>query len=330
MNIGNKTTAELEEPQTQVEVRVARPIGVTDTLEFDAQGIVSVKKSFSVSALSEGRIKTVYVSIGEPVKKGQLIAILENSELNLELLRQNDKLQMIHKTVEDLEKRVQSAEKMLSLGIISENDFVSMEQELTAMKTEAHDQEITTERLQARETNFRIVADTEGYISDIHPENSYVAYGQDVAEIISLDDEQIEAFVPFDQLHQPVEGDEVLISCNNFNVSGKVSHRFPSANANLVRVIIVPDKPVPMNLEVKVTFKVRAVNGLLIPKSAVVMDEGKPVIFIVKNDKAYKKTIMVEKDYLDNVFIINNLGPEDVLVTENAYLLSDQMDVTVK
>jgi hypothetical protein len=129
---------------------------------------------------------------------------------------------------------------------------------------------------------------------------------------------------------RPDSGDEVLISCNNLTVFGKVSHSFPSANSNLIKVIIIPDKPVPMNLEVKVTFKIRTVNGLLIPKSAVVMDEEKPVIFIVKNNIAYKKPITVEKDYLDKVVIANDLGPDDVLVTENAYLLSDQTNVTVK
>ncbi len=85
-----------------------------------------------------------------------------------------------------------------------------------------------------------------------------------------------------------------------------------------------------MNLEVKVTFKVRAVNGLLIPKSAVVMVEGKPVIFMVKNNMAYKKDITVVKDYLDRAVIVDNLGPDDVIVTENAYLLADSVSVVIK
>ena len=327
---GSGTSSEQASPETRVEVTVTRPVGVIDTLVFDAQGRVAAKKSFSVTALSEGRIKKVYVSVGELVKKGQLIALLENNELDRELAIQNDKLQLSHTTVEDLEKKVKTAGEMLSLGIVSENDLISMKQELNALKAVVRDMEITNERLKSRENNYRVVSDTEGYISDILPEQSYVAYGQAVAGIISLGDEQIEAFVPFDQVSPPARGNDVLISCNNLTVSGKVSHSFPSANSNLVRVIVIPDKPVPMNLEVKVTFKVRGVHGLLIPKSAVVMDEGKPVIFIVRDNIAYRKVITVEKDYLDRVVIANDLGPDDVLVTENAYLLSDEMNVTVK
>ena len=326
---GSGSSSETASPETRVEVKVARPVGVADTLVFDAQGRVTAKRSFSVTALSEGKIRKVYVSVGELVKKGQLIALLENNELDRELAIQNDKLQLSHTTVENLEKKVKTAEEMLSLGIVSESDLISLKQELNARKTEARDQEITYDRLKGRENNYRVVSDTEGYISDILPEQSYVTYGQAVAGIISLEDEQIEAFVPFDQVSRPDSGDEVLISCNNLSVSGKVSHSFPSANSNLIRVIIAPDKPIPMNLEVKVTFKVRGVHGLLIPKSAVVMDEGRPVIFIVRNNTAYKKTITVEKDYLDRVVIADDLGPDDVLVTENAYLLSDRMNVTV-
>ena len=326
---GAGTTSEPESPEPRVEVKVARPIGVADTLVFDAQGRVTAKKDFSVIALSEGRIKKVYVSIGELVKKGQVIALLENSELDRELSIQEDKLQLSRKTAEELEKKVKTNGEMLTLGIVSESDLVSLKQELNALNTEVRDMEITYERLKSRENNYRIISDTEGYISDMLPEQSYVAYGQAVAGIISLGDEQIEAFVPFDQVSPPARGNDVLISCNNLTVSGKVSHSFPSANSNLVRVIVIPDKPVPMNLEVKVTFKVRTVNGLLIPKSAVVMDEGKPVIFIVRDNIAYKKAITVEKDYLDRVIIVDDLGPDDVLVTENAYLLSDRMNVTV-
>ena len=247
---GAGSSSDQESSETRVEVKVARPVGVADTLVFDAQGTVTAKRSFSVAALSEGKIKNVYVSVGEPVKKGQVIAFLENSELDRELSIQNDKLQLSRKTVEDLEKKVKTAEEMLSLGIISENDLLSLKQELNARKTEAHDQEITGERLKAREKNYRIVSDADGYISDILPEQSYVTYGQAVAGIISLEDEQIEAFVPYDQQSQPPQGSDVLISCNDLTITGKVSHSFPSANSNLIRVIIAPDKPIPMNLEV--------------------------------------------------------------------------------
>jgi RND family efflux transporter MFP subunit len=324
------SSPELSPSEIRVEVKVARPVGVTDSLVFDARGRVTAKKSFSVTALSEGKIKKIYVSVGEQVKIGQAIALLENSELDHELSIQNDKLQLSHKTVEDLEKKVKTSEEMLALGIISENDLISLKQELNARKTEAHDQEITSERLKIREKNYLIVTNTAGYISDILPEESFVNYGQAVAGIISLEDEQIEAFIPYDQVSKPSRGDEVLISSNSMTVSGKVSHSFPTANSNLIQVLITPGKPIPMNLEVKVTFKVRTINGLLIPKSAVVMDNGKPVIFLVKNNKTYKKAIIVEKDYLDNVVITNNLQPDDVLVIENAYLLSDQMNVTVQ
>lgn len=330
VSLGGGTSKEPSQPETRVEVKVARPVGVADTLVFDAQGKVTAKKSFSVAALSEGKIKKVFVSVGEEVQKGQGIALLENSELDRELTFQGDKLQLSRETVENLEKKVKTSEELLALGILSEHDLLSLKQELNARKTEAHDQEIISERLKIRKEHYRIVTDTAGYISDILPEESFVTYGQTVAGIISLEDEQIEAFVPFDSISQPSRGDGVRISANGLTISGKVSHSFPSANSNLIRVIVIPGKPVPMNLDVKVTFRVRTVNGLLIPKSAVVMNEGKPVIFLVKGDRAYMKSIMVAKDYLDKVVITDDLGPDAVLVTENAYLLSDEMNVTVK
>lgn len=317
-------------PEVRVEVKVTRPAGVSDTLVYNAQGKVTAKTSFSVTALSEGSIRKIYVSVGQPVKEGQVIALLENRELDRELALQSDKLELSRKTVADLEKKVATGGEMLSLGIISESDLVSLKQELNSRQAEEHDLEITSDRLAGREKNYRVVSRKKGYISEILPEDSFVSYGQAVAGIISLEDEQIEAYVPFDQLSLPSTGDPVLISCSNLTVPGKVSHSYPSANSNLIRVIVVPDRPVPMNLEVKVTFRLRAVSGLLIPKSAIVLDEGKPVVFIVRNNIAIKKAIRFEKDYLDKVIIANDLEPEAELVVENAYLLSDQTPVTVK
>ncbi|MCE5251470.1 efflux RND transporter periplasmic adaptor subunit [bacterium] len=327
---GSETAEEAASPEIRVEVRVTHPVGISDSLEFTAQGRVIAKKSISAAALSEGKIRTVSVAVGERVKQGQTIALLENSELDRELAIQRDKLQTSRTTLDELEKKVSSAGEMLTLGILSERDLISMKQELNALRTEVRDQEIVYERLRMREDNYRIVAGREGYISDILPEQSYVTYGQTVAEIISLEDELIKVFIPFDQAILPVPGDPVNISCNSMTVSGRVLSIFPDADANLIGAIVSPNKPIPVNLEVKVTFRLTEVAGLIIPKSAVVLDEGKPVVFVVRNDVAYKKTITAIKDYLDRVVIRNDLGPDDALVVENAYLLSDQMNVAVR
>jgi RND family efflux transporter MFP subunit len=313
-----------------VEVKVAKPTPASDNLAFDTQGKVTAKKSHVVTALSEGKVSKVFVSPSESVSKGQIIALLENKELDCEFSTQKEKLELSRKNAEDMEKKEKGSEEMFTLGVISESDLVSVKQELNLRKSEESDQQNAYDRLEERVKNYRIVADTDGYVSDIVPEESFVTYGQKAAEIISLEDEQVEAFTPFDTTNQPHPGDEALITCNNIIIHGKVSHCFPSANSNLVKVIVIPSEPIPMNLDVKVTFKVSKVKGLMIPKSAVVMDEGKPVIYLVRDNKAVMKDIKVEKDYLDRVLIVNELNSDDVVVIENAYLLSDQMNVTVK
>ena len=82
-NSGTNISSDQAEPQAQVEVKVAHPASVTDTLGFDAQGVVTAKGSVSVTSLSEGRIGTAYLSVGQPVKRGQAVALLENRELDI-------------------------------------------------------------------------------------------------------------------------------------------------------------------------------------------------------------------------------------------------------
>jgi RND family efflux transporter MFP subunit len=326
----NDSEEELSETEVSVEVSVTHPSSVTDTLTFESQGTVNAKKRFTITALSEGHIKTVYSSVGDLVKPGQVIAVLENPEMDHELLMQNDKMKFMQEMSDSLEKRVTTAKELLALGILSQSDFVALQQELNTQKSELRDQEIICTRLEARSRNYRVVADMSGYITDIRPERSYIGYGEEVAEVISVDNEQIEAYVPFDSAIQPQKGDTALITCNNLTMAGTVSGSFPEAIANLVKVIVIPESPVPLNLSVKVSFYGQAMQGLLIPKSAVVMEEGRPVVFVVTGGKAIKHVITVVKDYLDRLVITSDIGADDDLVTENAYLLSDQMDVEVK
>lgn len=327
---GGESSPEAAAPETQVAVKVVRPSAVTDTLSFDVRGRVTARKDHSIAALSEGKILRVSVAVNDPVKKGQLVALLQNAELDSELALQKNKAQLSRETVQALEKKVRNAREMLSLGIISQNDFTALQQELNAGNTELHDQEIALSRLQSRSGNYRVVSDASGYISQILPENSFVAYGQTVAQVISLEDEQIEAFVPFDPVTRPAPGDAAEISSTGLTVPGKVSNSYPSADSNLITVVVTPERPLPLNLNVKVTFRLHAVNGLVIPKTAVVMFEGKPVVYAVIDGIALRKPVTVLKDYLDTVVIANDLGPTPVLATENAYLLADSVRVAVQ
>ncbi len=326
----NNPSKELSQPEIQVEVKVSKPISVSDTIYFESQGTVKFKKSLSVSSLSEGRIKNLYVIPGEFVKKGQLIALLVNYEQDQELSSLESKLSINKNSIESLEKKMKSSEEMLNLGIIAENDIISLRNDINAKKSEVEDIQITLEKLKIRNNNYEMYANADGYISDILPENSFVTYGQTVANMFSLQDEIVEALIPFDQVNQPKRNQDVLIECNNLSIRGKVSDIYPFANSNLIKVLIVPEKVIPLNLEVKVKFKIQNINGLVIPKSAVLIDEGKPIIYLVKDNKAYKKFIKVQKDYLDKVIILNELNPDDNIVIENAYLLSDQVNVIVK
>ena len=329
MNQEEQTTLETEQ-ETSVLVRAGHPAGVADTLTYEAQGKVTSARSFSVAALSEGRIRTVLVPVNGQVKKGDVIAVLENSEMDSAFTSQSEKLRLSSETEANLKKKVAAGEEMYSLGIIAESDLVSMKQELNNQIREVHDAQIEYDRLKNRRDQYNVMAEVAGYVSSVLPEKSFVTYGQTIAEIVSLDDEQVQAFVPFDQLVQPVPGDEVLISSNSMAVSGKVSHIFPSTGSNLITVNINPDQPIPMNLDVMVTFKVKGVKGFQIPKSAVVLAEGKPVVFLVRDGKAVQEDITILKDYLDTVVITDDFRLDDVLVMENAYLLSDQMNVTVR
>ncbi len=92
------------------------------------------KSASPVTSLSGGKIKKVYVSVGEEVKKGQTVVLIENAELDGERGRAGEKLRLGRETVANLEKKVRSSEELLSLGLVSESDVISLKQELNARR----------------------------------------------------------------------------------------------------------------------------------------------------------------------------------------------------
>lgn len=327
---GSQTSDEAPQVEANVDVKITHPRSSTDSLFIEGQGRVNSNSTYAIPALSEGKLVRTYVKEGEPVKSGQTIAQLANIESNSELAIQQAKLNVNQNAINNLENRLRTAREMVNLGIIAQNDVANIQNDLNTRKAERQDILSPIRKLQIRNANNIVASVYSGYVVSVLPAGSFVTYGQTVANIVSLADLYVETFVPVDQMNIIKSGQEAIITANGISVYGRILNVYPNASSNLIRVIVRPYKPLPVNLDVKVKLKRTGINGLVIPKTAVILNNNIPTIFIVKGNKAYQKSITIQKDYVDKVIVSQGLSAFDNVVTENAYLLSDGTKVTVK
>ena len=95
--------------------------------KVSASGKIESKESSNISASTEGRIKKVYVVLGQQVKKGQLLAEMEDSNIQNEIRKtlaaSSIDLQNAAMNKNNKARDLESAKYLYSLGEISQEEL---------------------------------------------------------------------------------------------------------------------------------------------------------------------------------------------------------------
>ncbi|MFN8671167.1 MAG: efflux RND transporter periplasmic adaptor subunit [Candidatus Sericytochromatia bacterium] len=315
-----------------ITVSTIKPKLENDNLFIEAQGKVLAKKNSTITSLSEGVIKKINFSIGDNIKAGEIIAILDNKESDNEIEILNNKLKINLNTIKNLDDKLKSYSEMLKIGIVAKNDVDNIKNEINNKKSENEDIKLNISKLSIRKGNNEIKANINGYISDILSDGAFVNKGQSIATIISEKDEYIEALVPAENIKSIYNNQKVKIiaSTNTKAINAFVNNISPVASFNMIKVILKADQVLPLNLDVKIQIPSKALSGLSIPKTSVVLNEGKTSVFIVKDGKAVAKEIEIQKDFDNKVIVSKGISSNDQIIVKNADVLADGTKVIVK
>ena len=114
------------------------------------------------------------------------------------------------------------------------------------------------------------------------------------------------------------------------NTPATIINILPTSTNNLLEVMAIPENSLPLNLQVNATIYLKSLNGLTLPKKAIVLVENHPAIYIIKDGIAHMKYVEILRDMVDSVLIKNTLDKEDQIAVKNSYMLHDDLEVIVK
>ncbi|MEK7434550.1 MAG: efflux RND transporter periplasmic adaptor subunit [Cyanobacteriota bacterium] len=318
--------------ESLIKVETITPKIESSNIFIETQGKVYSKKNVSITSLADGKIKKVYFSIGDNIKKGETIAILDNQEANNEEGGLKSKLAINNNIISNFETKLKSYQEMFKIGIVAKNDLDNIINEINTKKLENEDINLNINKISTRKTNYTIKSNFNGYVSEIVSEGSFLNYGQNVASLISEKDEYIESLIPSEQIknlstNQKVE---ILSDTSEKAISGSIYNVSPIASFNMIKVIIKPSETLPLNLDVKIKIPTKSISGLSIPKSAIVLIDGKTSVFAVKDGKSVAKAVDIQKDFENKVIISKGITNKDNIVIKNADILADGTKVLTK
>ena len=328
--LSNKKTTENRVYQYDKE----KPISVSvDTIRLqnfvDAgnyTGTFEPNKETKISADIQGKINAVLVDVGSYVSKGQTLIQLDNSLLKLQL-------QTVEVQIEGLEDDVKR------YTILTEADAVQGVQ-LEKARLGLKSAKIQRATLLEQISKTSVKAPFNGVVTaKLNEEGGFAAPGVPLLQITDISTLRFTVNVPENDLVKFQNNQTYKINADvypDISLSGKVSMIGSKANMGnsfpiQFQVANTKNLSIKSGMFGKVNLsESEQEQGILIPTSAIMEENGIAKVYVIKNGKAVLKTITTSKTIGNKTLVSSGLKEDDIIVTNGFINLFDNANITTK
>lgn len=319
-----------------------------------ASGYVVAQRKAAVASKGTGRLVYLGVVEGDKVKKNEVIARLEDNDIQAQLAESKANLQLNEAQLNEAKNNFDRQKALLKTGGISETDYEVAE---TNYKKVLAAIELAKAQVQASEValeNMVIRAPFDGTVltknADVGEIVAPLAAGVNskaaVVTIADMSSLQVEADVSESNI-QKVTNDQAceitLDAYPDYHYAGYVAKIVPTADRTKATVMVKVgfkhyDSRVLPEMSAKVLFlkkdkeqnKSEEKAMLVLPQSAVESINGNQFVFKVRNDKAYEVPVTTGKTYSDYVEITGGLANGDQVIDNVTDKIMNGTEVKVK
>lgn len=289
-------------------------------------GTFEPNKETKISADIQGKINAVLVDVGSNVSKGQTLIQLDNSLLKLQL-------QTVEVQIEGLEDDVKR------YTILTEADAVQGVQ-LEKAKLGLKAAKVQKATLLEQISKTTIKAPFNGVVTaKLNEVGGFAAPGIPLLQITDISTLRFTVNVPENDLVQFQNNKTYKISADAYldiSLSGKVTMTGSKANMGnsfpvQFQVANTKNSTIKSGMFGKVNLSdIKQEQGILIPTSAIMEENGIAKVYLIKNGKAVLQTITTSKNIGNKTLVSGGLNENDVIVTNGFINLFDGANITTK
>lgn len=304
-------------------------------LALPAQVMTEPDRQVNVYAPVTGRITGVSVHLGQRVQRGQVLATIAAGDLDQAWADDTRARAAL-----DFARRAYArAQGVQAIGGNAVKDLESARNDLAQAQAEA---ERTQRRLQvlgarpgySAQGQAPLVSPVDGVVS-----MTVMAPGENITDptaiqmtVLDLSEVWIAAAIPQDSLAQISDGNVLSVSFDEFprrTCSGRVVSFDPALHADTRRVnayIACPntDGVLRPGMFVDATLNVPQGNDIIIPKTAILMNNDQVSVFIETAPRTFeRRDIVISYDEGDSVRVLKGISAGERVVTSGAILLND-------
>lgn len=299
----------------------------------EVQGDVTTNENIIIYPEYSGILSDVRVKEGQNIKKGQVLAKIDDGGLSSELAQLETNANLA-KTTYERQKR------LWDQNIGSEIQYLETKANYEGLKSSVN-------RLKAQLEKTVVRAPFSGIIDEVFTEEGeVVSPGQNrLFQLVNLSDMYIKAEVPESYLNHIGKGTEVLVDISSLNkdFEGKIRRVGNTINPNnrsFTIEVAIPNEQGKIKPNQIATLKLNdytAENAIVVPENALLKNaKGESVVFVIEEEtgenEAKARRVIVETgySYKDMVEITSGLEPQQTLILEGAKNLRDGQKVKIR
>ena len=328
--LSNKKTTENriyqydKEKPISVSVDTIRLQNIVDAGNYT--GTFEPNKETKISADIQGKINAVLVDMGSYVSKGQTLIQLDNSLLKLQL-------QTVEVQIEGLEDDVKR------YTILTEADAVQgvqLEKAKLGLKTAKVQRATLLEQI----SKTSVKAPFNGVVTaKLNEEGGFAAPGVPLLQITDISTLRFTVNVPENDLVKFQNNQTYKINADvypDISLSGKVSMIGSKANMGnsfpiQFQVANTKNLSIKSGMFGKVSLsESKQEQGILIPTSAIIEENGIAKVYLIKNGKAVLQSITTTKTIGNKTIVSSGIKENDIIVTNGFINLFDGANISIK
>jgi HlyD family secretion protein len=336
---------------------------------LNASGYVTPRRRATIAAKITGRVTGVFFDEGTQVKEGQLLATLDDSDVQKTLNSAKADRDSAQAAIADLQVQLKNAQielhradQLQKAGVQTQEqlDTASMNADSLKAKIELAKAQVAASQSRIAEAqqavdNCTIKAPFAGIVvskdaqvgemvSPISAGGGFTRTG--IATIVDMNSNEIEVDVNESYIARVQDGQPVtaiLDAYPDWEIPSKVRTIIPTADRQKATVkvrisFLKLDPRILPDMGIKVTFLGAAQKeepgakstAALIPQNAVRDDAGKKIVFLVKDDHLERRAITLGSTHGSDAEVIAGLAVGDTVVVNGSPDLRDGQAVAIK
>jgi macrolide-specific efflux system membrane fusion protein len=301
-----------------------------------ATGVIRAKigAEVKVGARISGKVEKLYANIGDVVKKGQVIARLEQEDLKAKVNEANMNLKINEANLDLAQKNLQRMQNLYAKDFVSKDKVDVAERDYKAAVAQANQIRETIRFNETQMSYANIYAPISGVIASVTTQQGETVSASSLnvptfVTIVDLNRLEIYAYVDETDIGKIKPGLDATFTVDSFpdkDFKGTVTAIYPKATIqdNVVYYITVisienAEGKLKPDMTVNATiFLNKRENVLAVPNKSIKREGGKKVVTVLDNNKPVQKAI--KTGWKDSAYteIVEGLKEGDKVVTGEA------------